>query len=120
MQTVLFAIPIKTDRFDTYKAFTEEITGPKRNEYIAMLKRYGLRTANVWHHQFNDKTYVIVVHNTDDNAMELLATWSASTHPFDCWFNEQCLKCYDIENFDNLPPQPQILFGIDTNTDLNT
>ncbi len=115
MQTVLFAMPIRAGKFEAYKAFTEEITGPKRSEYIAMLKRYGLRTANVWHQQFNDKTYVMVVHNTDDNAMELLANWSSSTHPFDRWFNEQILACYDIESFDELPPQPQSLFGIDTN-----
>ena len=115
MPTILFAIPLKPGKLNAYKAFSKEITGPKKKEYADLLKRYGLKSAKVWHHTFGDKEYIMVLHDTEEDAQERLKNWSSSSHPFDRWFNEQILNCYDIKNFESMPPQPQFLYDFDLN-----
>ena len=79
----------------SYKAFTAEITGPRKKEYSALLRRYGLRNCKVWHQKFGAKEYVIVCHEADNDTHERLKSWPSSTHPFDVWFREQLNKCYE-------------------------
>jgi Family of unknown function (DUF6176) len=94
MKTLVFTIPLKPGKLADYKAFAAEITGPRRKEYTALLKRYGLKSGKVWHQQFGTKEYIIVYHEVEDDARERLKLWSSSMHPFDVWFREQLDKCY--------------------------
>ncbi len=95
MNNLLFTIPLRAGMLNAYKAFVVEITGPRKREYSALLKRYGLKTAKVWVQTFGNKDYALVFHEAEDDALERLKTWSASTHPFDLWFGEQLNKCYE-------------------------
>ena len=110
----LFSDKIKPDKLDAYKAFFEKITGPRKEEYTDLLNRYGLKSAKVWYHKIAGKEHVMVLHETEDDAMERLKNWSSSTNPFDRWFDEQCLNCYDIKSLDNVPEQPEFLYKFDT------
>jgi len=112
MQIVLLTLPMKPGKLNEYKAFAEEIMGPRKEEYKDLLNRYGLKSVNVWHAKLADRDYVIVMHDADEKAKEHLQRWSSSTHPFDQWFSAQLLKCYDIKDFDHLPEQPEFLFGL--------
>lgn len=110
MTTTLFAMPLKDGKKDTYMAFLAECMGPKKNEYKDLLKRYGLNSVKIWTHTFNNKDYAMFIHEMDDNAAELLAGWSTSTHPFDQWFDKHLKDCYDFDGLENAPPQPEF-FG---------
>ncbi|NGX45525.1 MAG: hypothetical protein K940chlam2_00680 [Chlamydiae bacterium] len=106
MKTLLFTVPLNPGMLSEYEAFAAEITGPRKKEYSELLKRYGLKTAKVWHQKLADKEYVFILHEAEDDALERLKTWSSSTHPFDLWFDEQLNKCYE-----SAPEPAHLLFG---------
>jgi len=95
MSTSLFAIPLKQGKHEAYKAFMRECVGSKKQEYADLLTRYGLKNVKSWTHHFSGMDYVLFVHDVEEDAFERLKGWTSSTHPFDQWFNEQLLNCYD-------------------------
>jgi hypothetical protein len=105
MKNLLFTVRLKPGTLTAYKKFAAEITGPRKQEYSALLKRYGLRTAKVWHGKIADCEYVFILHEAEDDALELLKGWSSSTHPFDHWFGEYLSKCYE-----GMPEPTHLLF----------
>ena len=108
MKTLLFATFLKPGMLDAYKKFTAEIIGPRKLEYKELLKRYGLRTAKVWHEKLSGRDYVMIVHEAEDDAVERLKNWSSSTHPFDLWFGDHLNKCYE-----KFPEASHLLFKFD-------
>jgi hypothetical protein len=106
----LFINPLKTGKLEEYKAFAAEITGPRRKEFVDLLRRYHLKTSEVWHHKLGDVEYVIVRHEVENNVADPLANWPTSTHPFDQWFQQQLNNLHDME--DVIPPN--LLFALDT------
>jgi len=107
MQSLVFVNPLKPGMLETYKAWTKEITGPKKKEYTDLLKRYGIIEAKVYYHKIAGKEIVIVYHEAEDNALELLADFGKSTHPFDQWFFEELSKMHE---FDGSETMAQLLF----------
>ncbi|MCB1107959.1 MAG: hypothetical protein KDK76_07690 [Chlamydiia bacterium] len=97
MQTITFINPLKAGRLEAYKTFTEEILGPRREEYSDLMKRYGLKTAKVYSHALNGQEFIIVVHDAEDDAMERLSTFASSEHPFDQWFFKQLTELHEFE-----------------------
>jgi hypothetical protein len=95
MKSLLFTVPLKPGKLEAYKKFAAEITGPKREEYTALLKRYGMLSTRVWLQKIGGREYAMVFHEGTDDALERLKNWSLSTHPFDLWFREQLNHCYD-------------------------
>jgi hypothetical protein len=114
MPTVLFTIPLKKGKTDDYKAFLNECLGSKRKEYADLLMRYDLNTLKMWIHTLDGKGYAIFTHEMGDNAAKRLEGWSSSTHPFDQWFNQHLIDCYDIEDINNMPIQPEFFGELDT------
>ena len=114
MPTTLFTIPLKKGKTADYKAFLNECLGPKKNDYEDLLRRYGLNTVKIWIHTLNDKDYAMFIHEMSDDAAKRLEGWASSTHPFDQWFNKQLHDCYDIEDINHMPIQPEFLGELDT------
>lgn len=108
-KTIVFVNPLKPGKFEEYKKFSAEITGRLRKEFVDLLKRYHLKTSEVWHHKLNNVEYVIVYHEVEDDVMDPLANWATSTHPFDQWFQEQLNNLHDMENV----APPDLLFSLD-------
>lgn len=109
MQTLVYINPLKPGKLKEYKAFTAEITGPGKKEYVDLLKRYGLKTAKVYYHKLGGKEFVIVIHDAEKGAKERVANFSSSKHPYDQWFLEQLTKLHDLEG-DSLA---ELLFTFD-------
>ena len=107
MQSLVFVNPLKEGMLETYIAWTKEITGPKKEEYTDLLKRYGLKAAKVYVHKIGGKDHIIVYHEAEDNASELLKEFPTSTHPFDKWFFEALSKMHE---FDGSETQAKMLF----------
>ncbi len=112
MQTLTYVNPLKPGKLKEYKAFSAENTGPRKREYMDLLKRYGLRNAKVYYHKMGNKEFVIVIHDAEDDALERLANFASSTNPYDRWFFEQLQKLHD---FDGSETQAQLLFSFGTN-----
>lgn len=113
MKIILFINPLKPGKLLEYKNFASEINGPRRKEFIDLLKRYQLKTSEVWYHKLNNIEYVIVRHEVEDHVVDPLANWPTSTHPFDQWFQQQLNNLHDMENV--IPPD--LLFTLDTLTE---
>ncbi len=109
MKTLLFINPLKPGKLHEYKAFTAEITGPRKTEFADLLKRYYLKTSEVWHHKLGEVEYVIVRHDVENDIADPLANWLSSTHPFDQWFQQQLFNLHDMENV----TPPNFLFYFD-------
>ncbi len=109
MKALLFGTFLKSGMLGAYETFAAEITGPRKQEYKALLKRYGLKTAKVWHEKIAGRDYVMIVHEAEDDALERLKGWSSSTHPFDRWFGEQLSLCYE-----KFPDPAHLLFEFDS------
>lgn len=116
MKSVLFTMPLKSGKLPAYKAFIDECTtGSKQEEYKDLLLRYGLNSTKMWLQTLDGKDYAMFIHDMDDDGMEKLKAWDASTHPFDQWFNQQLHDCYD---FDNKPEQPVFYSQFDARTQM--
>lgn len=98
MKPYLSVAKIRNGKLEAYRKFAAAITGPRKQEYADLLKRYGLKSTIVWIRQIDGKDYAIVYHDVSGNAHELLKGWLSSTHPFDVWFREQLAECYE-DNF---------------------
>ncbi len=97
MPSVLFVNPLKPGKLNAYKTFVAEFTGPRKEEYLDLLKRYGLKSSKVHYHKIADKEFMIVMHESEPGKQELLAGWVNSTHPFDVWFKGQLANLHDFE-----------------------
>ena len=111
MKTLLFALPLKPGKLDAYRAFVKEATGPRKHEYADLLKRYGLKTVKVWYAKLAGKEYMMVLHDAEEDALERLKGWASSMHPFDRWFTEQLLNCYEVKDMEQGPELLQFIFG---------
>lgn len=111
--TVLFAIPMKPEKYLEYESFVDLITGKRKKEYKDMLRRYGLKNAKVWYHTFGNIPYLLTVHDLTPEAEEKLKGFATSTHAFDRWFHDECLKVWDVTSFGDLPLQPTFMYEMD-------
>ena len=86
-ETVLFCIPLKKNCLSQYTDFAKE-TVVKAKEYRAMLSRYDIHSAKVWHKNIANQDYVFVYHDVGPSFRERMKNWDTSDHPFDKWFRE--------------------------------
>lgn len=107
MKKVLFCVPIKDGCVEQYKAFARE-TVERSEEYHAMLQRYDMHCARIWHKQFNGKDYVLVYHEVGPEFEERMKSWDTSEHPFDKWFRESMMAVYDIDDASGME-QPEMV-----------
>lgn len=96
-EPIVFVNPLKKGMYEEYKTFCSTNLGPRKEEYIDLLKRYGLKTAKVYYHKLGDKELIIVFHDIEDNALELLKDFTSSDHPYDLWFVEQLTMLHDFK-----------------------
>ncbi|HSX25881.1 MAG TPA: hypothetical protein VLE89_02605 [Chlamydiales bacterium] len=95
MKKLLYTARLKPGVHAAYRLFAAEITGPRKQEYTSLLKRYGLKSTKVWYQTFGDREYAMIFHEAQDDALDRLKTWSSSTHPFDLWFGKQLANFYE-------------------------
>jgi len=110
MQTLVFVNPLRPGKLKEYKEFAAEITGPRKREYIDLLRRYGLKDAKVYYHKIGGREFVIVIHEAENDATSRLGNFASSTHPFDLWFYDQLQKLHEFEGAET---QAELLFSFD-------
>ena len=111
MQTLVDINPLKPGKVAAYKAFTDEINGPRRAEFMDLLKRYGLKSAEAYFHKIGDVDFVVVVHIIEDDARERLAHFGTSTHPMDQWFVKQLAELHDESPLNGAPREAKPIFS---------
>ena len=109
MPTLLFSMPLKPGKRAQYEAVLAECFGPRKDEYLDMLKRFHFNTVKIWIQEINGTEYAHFTHDADDDAMKMKEGFTRSSNPFDQWFSAQLNDCYDIESIDHLPAQPAFI-----------
>lgn len=110
MQTLVYINPLKPGKLKEYKAFSATNTGPRKKEYIDLLKRYGLKNAKVYYHKIKGKEFIVIVHDAEDDALERLSHFGESTKPYDRWFLEQL---ENLHIFDGDETKTELIFTFD-------
>ncbi len=113
MQTIVDINPLKPGKLQAYKDFITEYSGPRREDFRAMLNRYGLRTVDVYFHQISGVDFVVVIHQAEDNARELLKNFTSSTHPTEQWFVKQLNDLHYFEPLNGASNSATKLFSFD-------
>ena len=98
MKKIVWVNPLKPGKLEAYKAFSATNTGSRKKEYVDLLSRYGLLNVQVYYHKLNDQEFVIVMHDTEDDAMARLAHFNDSKNAYDRWFTEQLNDLHDFTN----------------------
>ena len=101
--------PLKPGKLEAYKAFVAIITGPRKKEFSDLLKRYGLKTAEVFYQKLGDREFVIVIHQAEDDALDRLSHFESSKNPYDIWFSQQLKTLHDFTGITN--PHSELLFS---------
>ncbi len=97
MPSIIFVNPIKPGKLNDAKKFMEVFMGPRKAEYIDLLKRYGLKNAKSYYHKIGTTEFAVVIHEVEAGKEHLVNDWPISTHPFDIWFKEELAKIHDFE-----------------------
>ena len=97
MKHLVFINPLKPGKLKEYKAFAAQITGPGREEYNDMLRRYGHLHTRVYYHNLGGREFVIVIHDSEDDVEARLAKFTTSAHPYDRWFMQQLNHLHDFD-----------------------
>jgi hypothetical protein len=88
MTEIVFAIPIVRGKEDLDRQMTDEMAGPRRDEYLAALKEAGISRQAVWHQQMPDggALAIIYVEATDPDAHRRFVS---SDSEISRWFVQQ-------------------------------
>ena len=104
------AIPIRKDRVASWKAFAQELAGPRNEEFREFNERYGLTAHRAALETMPDGAAFALVEHEGPGAQSFLQQLSRSNHPFDSWFRDQISDAHGID-FKNPPQlsQPELL-----------
>jgi hypothetical protein len=89
-------VPILEGKVEVWKAWSDELMGPRKEEFQEFNRRYGLSRHAAWLAETPTGPTVVAFHEGggEDNFMELLAK---SDHTFDQWFKSKVLEIHNLD-----------------------
>ena len=101
--------PIVEGKLDAWKAWVDELNGPRKSELTEFNRRYGLTRHAAWLAQTPAGPMVIAMHE-GPGADELMPKLGASQHAFDGWFRDKMKELHGIDVTQPPPgPMPELL-----------
>lgn len=106
MPAIGFVVPVLPGKEQADLDWVEEMNGPRKEEYEAAWKEFGVTRHAIWHQQTPDGTVAVVFVEADDvpAAMQGIAT---SDDPFSQWFRDQVKDVHGIDLTSGPPPQSE-------------
>lgn len=97
-------VPIKATALDAWKAWNNEVSTSKLEEFSEFNSRMNITDHKVWLAHTPNGPMAVVMHEGpgSDEFMQKLAT---SEHPFDQWFRDSITEFHGID-FSQPPPGP--------------
>lgn len=92
-----FVQRIVRDKVEDWKAFTRELSGPRRDEFRDMNRRYGITSHRAWLEIDAKGDAYAVVELEGEGAETFLQGLASSTEPFDAWFRERVTELHGID-----------------------
>ncbi len=99
------AVPIPPAKLDDWKAWTKELSGPRKAEFDASNTRHQLTSHRAWLQTNPDGSYLAVVVHEGPGADNYMMSLVQSEDPFDRWF---AATVADVHGMDltAAPPPP--------------
>jgi hypothetical protein len=97
-----FAHRIDCGKVEDWKAFTRELSGPRRDEFRDMNRRHGVTAHRAWlETDANGDSYALV-ELEGDGAETFMQGLASSSEPFDVWFRGRISELHGVD-FSHLP-----------------
>lgn len=97
--------PILPGKTEAWKQFTQEMSGPRKNEHAASRKRHGIKQETAFLQQTPMGDMAVIVTDTDKDLGELFQALAMSNDSFDVWFREQIKELHGLD-VTQPPPGP--------------
>ena len=109
MASLASAFPILPGKTEQWKHFSQEMAGPRRNEYEASRTRLGI-TREVAYLQQTPQGDLAVVYSEAQDIARVFEGFGRSQEPFDVWFREQVKEIHGVDFTQPLPgPLPEAI-----------
>jgi hypothetical protein len=102
-----FAVPINPGKEDAWKAWIDEMTGPRKADLDAFNQRMGLTTHAAWLQQNPDGSKLVLIVLDGPGASEFLGKLATSEHEVDTWFRSKVEEIHPMDFSGPPPPAPQ-------------
>ncbi len=96
------AFPVLPGKEDALRQFAQALAGPRRSEYEASRRRFGVTTERSYL-QHTPQGAMLILYCEGDHLEQYFAGLGASQDPFDVWFRQQV---QDIHGLDLTQPPP--------------
>jgi len=106
-----FVAPIAPGKTAAWRAFRDQLNGPRRSEFEAQQKRLGLTRQTVWLQQ-TPMGDLVILYFEGEGPAQAMSKLAASTDPFDNWFKEQVKEVHGLD-FSQLAAAPVPEVGVD-------
>jgi hypothetical protein len=100
MSTYAFVAPIRPGKLEDWKAFTKQLAGEKKAEYVASRKRAGLTRETAYHQKSPMGDLVVVVMDSPGDTAAAIGRLFQSKDPFDLWFAKRVEEIHGITGAD--------------------
>ena len=101
------AVPLKPGKADAWKAWTDELKGPRKADFEDMNARNGVTTHAAWLQEAPDGTQLVVVVLDGPGAATFMQNLATSDHEFDVWFRSGVEDVHPMDFSGLLPPAPE-------------
>ena len=101
------AVPLAADKLPAWEAWTEDLTGPKKDEFAAMNERAGLEEHRAYLQPTPDGGYLVLVIAEGPGADGFLDALAASDHEFDQWFAGSVAELHAMDPDADPPPMAE-------------
>jgi hypothetical protein len=102
------AVPILPGKLDAWKAWGDELNGPRRAELEDLNARHGLRRHRAFLQQNPDGSHLVIAIHDGPGGDGFLAALAGSDHPFDRWFVEHVADLHGVP-LSMAPPAPELV-----------
>ncbi len=95
MSVMAIAIPIKPGKTGAWRKWTDELNGPRQDEYASSRKRVGLRERTFL--QQSPQGDLVIVTLEGDDPERAFAKMMQASDPFTSWFLDQVKEIHGID-----------------------
>lgn len=97
MTAQIAVFPIMPGKVEAWKRFTQDLAGPRAQDFAEMNGRYGLTDHRAWLQVTQEGDSVAIVLHDGPGAADFIPRMVASEHPFDRWMVDRIVEAHALD-----------------------
>jgi hypothetical protein len=102
-----FAAPLPAENFDAWRAWMDEVNGPRRAEFDDMNARHNVTEHRAYLQPTPDGNYLVVVVTDGPGGDSFMENAAGSDNEFDAWFLGKAAEFHGFDLSAGPPPMPE-------------